>query len=214
MRSLHIDTSAVAYMDRDLLPVELRGMSLLDPHLGDYLLSEMRRMGVGFYVLDNIVTALQVGEERMKSDPQVPWLFRDAVEAWGIPGISFAHPPRGRTDGDPFGSAVWFNACRLLWHGTTAAGGKADEHHIRWRLHKANNKRKVEPFLLVTSFRDDLPTDIESRIDSISTRDLLLSIMGARDWSIDDLTDQVLEDDDDPSQVKREQARGRKSAGP
>lgn len=213
MESLGIATADVFYLGRDQLPLELRGLSLVDPRLADYIGTEMRRHGVGVYWLDNIVTALLLGEERMKSDPQVPWRYRDTVESWGTPGLSFAHPPRGRTDGEPFGSSMWSAAARLLWHGTSAATGVPQgEHHTRWRLHKANARRKPDPFLLVTTFDQsgtEMPTDIEYRVDTVSTRGWLLSVMGSQEWTVEQLADEMLDSDDNPTALKVEQAKER-----
>lgn len=215
MESLGIDTSGVLYISRDRVPLDIRGLSIIgdDRRLADHVVAEMRKHEVGFYILDNIITALLLGEDRMKSDPLVPWQYREVVEGWGIPGISFAHPPRGRTDGEPFGSSMWSAASRFLWHGTSAATGVTEgEHHTRWRLHKANSKRKPDPFLLVTTFSatgDEMPIDIEYRIDTISTHDWLLSVMGTQEWTVEALADLMLESDDNSTITKVEQAKER-----
>ena len=88
------------------------------PHLGRIVSSA----GVDILFVDSILPAVGVGEERLKSDAQAPYLYVAAFDAIGIPSVSFGHPPRATPDGEPYGSVSWVNAMRLTWLGTSGEG--------------------------------------------------------------------------------------------
>jgi hypothetical protein len=81
--------------------------------------------------------AVGLGEERLRSDAQVPSLWVAALDALGIPSVSFGHPPQGMPEREPFGSFAWVAAMRLTWLGTRT---EADAHRVRWRPKKRDER--------------------------------------------------------------------------
>ena len=75
----------------------------------------LRAAGVDLLIVDSILPAVGVGEDKLRSDAQTPFLYVQALDALGIPTISFGHPPKGQPEGEPFGSMAWLAAMRMTW---------------------------------------------------------------------------------------------------
>ena len=144
---LGIDRGLVEYRQPHDLPRHLLGQPLWEiaPHLGRVA----RASGSDLLIVDSVMPAVGVGEERLKSDGQVPYLYVRALDELSIPSISLAHPPKGQPDGDPFGSVAWVNAMRLTWQVTTAAG---HDHRVRLRPRKRNERGHIPGVLLTFGY--------------------------------------------------------------
>ena len=145
----------------------------------------------------------------MKSDPQLPWEYMAAIESIGVPTVSFAHPPRGRVDGDPFGSVMWVNASRLVWTGSRAEG---KDHRVRWRAHKNNERGNVSGFLLAFTYGSDRRLEsVTWEDDETATREWVLLTLGTAGvpMSVADLADEWLTDDDYPTPEVVERTKSR-----
>ena len=123
LSGLGVDRRQVAYVRPKRLPTNLMGAPLWDviPHLGQVMTDSHSDV----LFIDSIMAALGVGEDRLKSDAQIPYLVVSALDDLGRPNVSFTHPPKGQPNGDPFGSVAWVNAPRLVWQGTTAESSSA-----------------------------------------------------------------------------------------
>jgi hypothetical protein len=132
------DRSRVIYIEPTDLPTSQRGRPLWEaaPAIGAII----KHAGGDFLMVDSIMPATGVGEDRLRSDAQVPFLWVAALDSLGIPSLSFGHPPKGQPEGEPFGSFAWVAAMRLTWLGTKAEG---DGHRIRWRPRKRNERGHI-----------------------------------------------------------------------
>lgn len=155
----------------------------------------VKAAGVDVLFVDSILPAVGVGEERLRSDAQAPFLFVSALDSMGIPSVSFGHPPKGQPEGDPFGSMGWLAAMRLTWLGTRAEG---DEHRVRWRPRKRNERGHLAGVLLTFGYGDDgRPCSVTREDDEESTRDWLLAALVRGPRSVSDLADEIAEESDD-----------------
>lgn len=182
------DRSRVVYVESVDLPTTVRGRPLWDiaPAIGEIA----KAAGADVLIVDSIMPAVAVGEDRLRSDAQVPFLYVGALDALGMPSLSFGHPPKGQPEGDPFGSFAWVAAMRLTWLGTMAEG---DGHRIRWRVRKRNERGHIPGVLLTVSYADDgRPCGIERVDDEESTRDWLLAALVSGPRSVSDLADDML----------------------
>ena len=144
--------------------------------MAEYLGKLVRYAGVDVLFVDSVMPAVGLGEDRLKSDPQVPYLWVAALDALGIPSLSFGHPPKGQPEGEPFGSFAWVAAVRLTLLGTKAEG---DAHRIRWRARKRNERGHIPGVLLTVDYGDDgRPCHVDRADDEESTRDWI-----SRRWS-------------------------------
>lgn len=187
------DRSRVAYMGPEDLPRPLIGKPLWDvaPAIGVVA----AEAGADLLIVDSILPAIGVGEERLKSDAQAPFLYVQALDALRMPSLSFGHPPKGQPEGDPFGSMAWVAAMRMTWIGTKAEG---DGHRVRWRPRKRNERGHIAGILLTVQYGlDGRPCAVEREDDEESTRDWLLLALknGAR--GVADLADDLLEESDE-----------------
>jgi len=203
---LGVDRQNVVYVQPGDLPRRLLGQPLWDvaPHLA----AVAKASGAGLLIVDSIMPAVGVGEERLKSDGQAPYLYVGALDALGIPSISFSHPPKGQRDGDPFGSVAWVNAMRLTWQGTPGGG---DGHRVRWRARKRNERGAIPGVLLTFTYDEaDRLCGAVREDDDVATRDWLLGALVRGPLSIPQLVELLLEESDEmpsPEEVKRTEDR-------
>jgi AAA domain len=162
---------------------------------------ELRRVtsaaGVDLLIVDSIVPAVGVGEERLRSDARVPFEYVGALDSLGIPSISFGHPPKGTPEGDPFGSMAWIAAMRLVWLGTRAEGNLG--HLVRWRPRKRNERGQIPAFLLTFAYGDDgRLSGVERQDDELNTRRWLLSALREHESrTVAELAEELLADEDE-----------------
>lgn len=187
------DRSRVVYMAPEDLPRPLMGKPLWEvaPAIGETAAAA----GADLLIVDSILPAVGVGEERLRSDAQAPFLYVQALDALRIPSLSFGHPPKGQPEGDPFGSMAWVAAMRMTWIGTKAEG---EGHRIRWRPRKRNERGHIPGVLLLVTYGlDGRPCEVGREDDDESTRDWLLLALknGAR--GVADLADDLLEEGDE-----------------
>src|SRR5262249_27981647 len=145
-------------------------------------------------IVDSILPAVAVGEEKLRSDAQVPYLYVAALDALGIPSISLGHPPKGQPEGEPFGSMAWVAAMRMTWLGTRAEG---EDHRVRWRPRKRNERGHVPGVLLRFDYADDgRPSNVTREDDEQETRDWLFLALKNGPRSVSDMAEELLEDEE------------------
>lgn len=199
------DRSRVVYVTPDDLPIVLRGRPLWDiaPAIG----AIVKAAGGDFLMVDSILPAAGVGEDRLRSDAQVPFLWVAALDALGIPSLSFGHPPKGQPEGEPFGSFAWVAAMRLTWLGTKAEG---EGHRIRWRPRKRNERGHISGVLLTIAYGDDgRPCSVTREDDEETTRDWILAALVHGPRSVADLTEELLEALDSATAADTERIKDR-----
>lgn len=202
---LGLDRSRVIYVQPRDLPRALVGRPMWDiaPHLGRIA----RAGGAGLLAIDSIMPAVGLGEDRLKSDPQVPYLYVQALDALELPSVSFGHPPKGQPEGEPFGSVAWVNAMRLTWNGTSAEGSG---HRVRWRPRKRNERGHIGGVLLSFSYGPDgRLADVEREDDEESTRDWILGELVGGPRTVADMADEMLADMDNPPAGELERIKER-----
>jgi hypothetical protein len=170
----------------------------------------IRESGADILIVDSLLPAVGVGDERLKSDAQAPFLYVRALDSLGIPSLSFGHPPKGQPEGEPFGSMAWLAAMRLTWLGTKAEG---EGHHVRWRPRKRNERGHIPGFVLTVIYGDDnRPVEVIRDDDEASTRDWLLAALEAGPRTVAEMADDLLEQgDDNVTEGDRERAKERLS---
>ena len=152
----------------------------------------VRASGADLLLVDSILPAVGLGEDRLRTDAQVPYLYVQALDALGIPSLSFGHPPKGQPEGDPFGSVAWLGAMRLTWLGTSAEG---EGHRVRWRPRKRNERGHLPGVLLTVTYGEDgRPCAVLREDDEESTRDWLLFALVRGPRSVADLAEQMIEE--------------------
>jgi hypothetical protein len=206
---LGIDRSRVVYIQPKDLPRNLLGRPLWDvaPYLGQVI----RGSGSDFLFVDSVLPAVGIGEERLRSDAQAPYLYVAALDALVVPSLSFGHPPKGQPEGDPFGSVSWTNAMRLTWLGTPAEG---EGHWIRWRPRKRNERGHIAGVLLHVLYGPDgRPCQVIREDDEASTREWILAELGTDPRSAADLAaeraDEDMDRDSAPTKEEAERAVSR-----
>jgi len=187
------DRSKVVYIEPPDLGRRYVGKPLWEiaPAIG----AIVRRAGVDVLFIDSILPAVGVAEERLKSDAQAPYLYVGALDALGIPSLSLGHPPKGQPEGEPFGSMAWVAAMRLTWLGTRAEG---DEHRVRWRPRKRNERGHLGGILLTFKYADDgRPCSVSREDEEESTREWLLAALVAGPRTVSNLAEELAEESED-----------------
>lgn len=186
---LGADRSRVTYLQPKDLPTSLLGQPLWEiaPHLDKV----NRASGSDLLFVDSIMPAVGVGEDRLKSDAQVPYLYVQALDALAIPSVSFSHPPKGQPDGDPFGSVAWVNAPRLTWQGTAAEG---EGHRVRWRPRKRNERGFIGGVLLTFEYDGNRLVGATRADDDETTRDWLLEQLLHGPRTVPQMADALIEE--------------------
>lgn len=165
------DRASITYFDPSDLGPTYAGVPIWDSI--ERIKHVVRETGADILFVDSVMTCLNLDERRLLSDPSVPFTYESALASLGIPVLSFAHPPKGQPEGEPFGSFAWVAAHRLTWLGVRLPG---DEHKVRWRIRKANERGRVPGILLRFGYGDDnrLVSALREDDDE-STRDWVLA---------------------------------------
>lgn len=199
------DRSRVIYVEPTDLPASHRGRPLWE--VVDVLDLIISAAGGDLLIIDSIMPAVGLGEDRLKSDAQVPFLWVAALDSLSVPSLSFGHPPKGQPEGEPFGSFAWVAAMRLTWIGTKAEG---DGHRIRWRPRKRNERGHIPGVLLTVEYGDDgRPCAVGRADDEESTRDWLLGALVAGPRGVADMAEDMLADTDSPAAGEAERIKER-----
>lgn len=199
------DRSRVVYLDPSDLGPGLAGRPFWDQ--ADAVRRVMHDAGGDLFVLDSLLPAAGVGEDRLRSDAQAPFLFVAALDSLERPSLSFGHPPKGQPEGDPFGSMAWLAAYRLTWLGTTAEG---DGHRIRWRPKKRNERGHIPGVLLSIEYGEDgRPCAVDRADDEESTREWILAALVHGPRTVAELAAEVIDGLDSPAAGELERARER-----
>jgi hypothetical protein len=199
------DRSRVVYIEPEDLGPKLAGQPLWvsAPTIGQV----GRAAGADLYIVDSIMPASGVGEERLRSDAQVPYLWVAALDALARPSLSFGHPPKGQPEGEPFGSFAWVAAMRLTWQGTRAEG---ERHAIRWRPKKRNERGHIPGILLTFAYGDDgRPCSVVRADDEESTRDWILAALVGGPRTVGELAEDLLAEIPDPGAGEVDRIRER-----
>jgi hypothetical protein len=177
------DRSAVTYFDPSDLGPRYAGIPMWEAI--DRIATVIRETGSDVLIIDSVFTCLNLDERRLLNDPSVPFAYEAAISTLGIPVLSFAHPPKGQPEGEPFGSFAWVAAHRLTWLGVRLPG---EEHQVRWRVRKANERGHVPGILLRFGYADDgrLATAVREDDDE-STRDWILGALRDGPKSVADM---------------------------
>jgi hypothetical protein len=186
------DRSRVAYIGPEDLGPDLAGRPLWET--ARWFGQIIREAGADVLIVDSIVPAIGVGEERLRSDAQAPYLYVAALDALGKPSLSLGHPPKGQPEGEPFGSMAWTAAMRMTWLGTRAEG---DGHRIRWRPRKRNERGHLAGVLLSFEYGEDgRPCAATREDDEEQARERLLLLLRNEPRSVADLAAELLEDEE------------------
>lgn len=199
------DRGRVVYIEPADLGPTLAGRPLWD--VAPAIAERYRDAGGDFLIIDSILPAVGLSEERMRSDPSVPFMYVSALEDLGIRSLSFGHPPKGQPDGDPFGSFGWLAAMRLTWVGSLAEG---DGHRIRWRPRKRNERGHIPGILLTINYAEDgRPCAIDRADDEESTRDRILAMVALGPRSAGDMAEELVDELESPSPGELERVKER-----
>jgi len=187
------DRSRVVYIEPADLGPKLAGRPFWDvaPAVGKIIAAA----GGDLFLLDSLLPASGVGEERLRTDAQSPFLFVAALDSLGITSAANGHPPKGQPEGEPFGSMAWLAAFRLTWLGTKAEG---EGHRIRWRPRKRNERGHIPGVLLTVTYGEDgRPCAVTREDDEESTRDWILAALVHGPRSVADLAEELAEELDE-----------------
>jgi hypothetical protein len=200
------ERTAITYFDPSDLGPSYAGVPIWEA-IGR-IADVVRETGSDVLIIDSVFTCLNLDERRLLNDPSVPFAYEAAVSTLGIPVLSFAHPPKGQPEGEPFGSFAWVAAHRLTWLGVRLPG---EEHQVRWRVRKANERGHVPGVLLRFGYGDD--SRLVSAIredDDESTRDWIIGALRDEPKSIADLVALEFEElGDYPGTEATERAKAR-----
>lgn len=189
------DRSRVVYLEPPDLGPKLAGRPLWE--VASAIGEVAKLAGADLLIVDSIMPAVGLGEDRLKSDPSVPFCYVSALEGLGLPSLSFGHPPKGQPEGDPFGSFAWLAAMRLTWLGSTAEG---EGHRIRWRPRKRNERGHIPGVLLTVTYGEDgRPSGIERADDDLHGRDWILAALAHGPRSVADMAEEAAETIDNPA---------------
>ena len=199
------DRSQIVYLEPTDLGPSYAGRALWEcaPAIGRIL----RASGGDVLLVDSVLPAVGLGEEKLRSDAQVPYLYVQALDALGVPSLSFGHPPKGQPEGDSFGSVAWQGAMRLTWLGTAAEG---TGHRVRWRPRKRNERGHMPGLLLTFHYGEDHRLrEVEREDDEESTRDWLLLALVRGPRSVAEMAEEMVEDSEKLSDVDLDHAKER-----
>ncbi|HSW43082.1 MAG TPA: AAA family ATPase [Patescibacteria group bacterium] len=202
------DRSRVVYIDPGDLGPKRAGAPLWDkvPAIGRIV----KAAGADLLIVDSILPAVGLAEDRLRSDAAVPYMCVAALDSLGIPSLTFGHPPKGQPEGEPFGSFAWVAAFRLTWLGVRAEG---DGHRIRWRPKKRNERGHIGGIVLTVTYGDDgRPCAVERADDEEGTRDWLLAALVHGPRSVAELAEELLAEYEDAAPGELDRAKERLGA--
>jgi hypothetical protein len=176
------DRAAVTYLDPLDLGTKYAGIPIWDAI--ERIAIVVRATGSDVLIVDSVFTCLNLDERRLLNDPSVPFAYEQALASLGVPVLSFAHPPKGQPEGEPFGSFAWVAAHRLTWVGVRLPG---EQHVVRWRVRKANERGHVPGLLLRFGYEDNRLVGATREDDDQSTRDWLVGALRDGPLTIADL---------------------------
>ncbi len=186
---LGIDRRQVVYLQPKDLPRDLLGAPLwsIVPHLGRVA----KAAGCGILYVDSILAGMGIGEERLKSDAQAPYLYVAALDALGLPSVSAGHTPRANPEGDPYGSVSWVNAMRLTWLGTPV---ETAGHVVRWRPRKRNERGKIAAVRLTFSYADGKTlSGVTREDDDETTAEWILDALAREPRTVEAMAEELCE---------------------
>ena len=200
------ERTAITYFDPSDLGPKYAGVPIWEAI--ERIAYVIRETASDVLIIDSVFTCLNLDERRLLADPSVPFAYEGALSRLGIPVLSFAHPPKGQPEGEPFGSFAWVAAHRLTWLGVRLPG---DAHQLRWRVRKANERGHVPGILLRFEYGDD--SRLVSAIredDDESTRDWILEALRDGPKTVADLVALEFEElGDYPGTEATERAKAR-----
>jgi len=201
------DRASVVYLEPPDLGRSYAGRALWDvaPRIGDII----RAAGCDLLLVDSVLPAVGLGEERLRTDAQTPYLYVQALDVLGVPSISFGHPPKGQPEGDPFGSMAWLGAMRLTWLGTR---GEGEGHVVRWRPRKRNERGHIPGLLLTFTYGSDgRPCAVERQDDEESTREWLMTALIRGPRTVADMAEELVSESAQRSSGDEDRAKERLS---
>lgn len=205
---LGLDRSRVVYMEPEDLPAEYRGRPLWES--APAIEKTLKIAGADLLIVDSIMPAVGLGEERLRSDAQVPYWWVAALDSLGIPSLSFGHPPKGQPEGEPFGSFAWVAAMRLTWLGVGIRGTEENRHRVRWRPKKRNERGHIPAILFTFTYgADNRLVGAERADDDERTRDLILGMLVSGPRTVSAMAEEMANDLDDPAAGEEERIRER-----
>jgi hypothetical protein len=166
------DRAAIVYFDPADLGAKYAGVPIWDA-IGR-IADVVRESASDVLIVDSIMPSLNLEERRLLNDPSVPFAYDAALASLARPALSFAHPPKGQPEGEPFGSFAWVAAHRLTWLGVRLSG---EAHRVRWRVRKANERGHVPGVLLQFGYEDNRLASVIREDDDESTRDWILAAL-------------------------------------
>lgn len=127
-----------------------------------FLKAEIRRLGIGFVVVDSWQPACGAFVDDVSG---AVTRAMAAVRFLEIPALIVAHVPKAEANGDgparPYGSVFTWNLAGSLWEArASAAEGDADETVIGLYHRKANRGRLRRPLGFRVTYEKDLPTGL------------------------------------------------------
>jgi 5S rRNA maturation endonuclease (ribonuclease M5) len=199
------DRARVVYLEPTDLGTRYAGRPFWD--VAEAVVPIVQASGADLFILDSLLPASGIGEERLRSDAQAPFLFVAALDSLGVTSLSFGHPPKGQPEGEPYGSMAWLAAFRMTWLGALAEG---DGHRIRWRPRKRNERGHVRGFLLAVDYGPDgRPSGVDRADDDETTRDWLLAALIGGPRSLASLAEESVDDMDLPAAGELDRTRER-----
>jgi hypothetical protein len=200
------DRSRIVYVEPSDLGPKHAGRPLWEAT--EALAPILRSAGADALLIDSVLPACGIAEERLRSDAAAPFLYVAALDALGIVTVSFGHPPKGRPEGEPFGSMAWVAAMRLTWLGSDAPtdGGK----RVRWRPRKRNERGHVPGILLHFDFGEDgRPCAAQQLDDEQDTRSWLLDALHDGPLTMAELVELAMADEEYATADMAERAKER-----
>lgn len=205
VEGLGVDLTSVIYRNPTDLPSSLLGrpLSQVIPHLARVA----RAADAGMLIIDSLMAAANMDEAGMRGDVVEPYNVARSLGDIGFRSIVVGHPTKANPDGDPYGSVAWYNAARLIWHGSKAEG---EGHRVRWVARKKNDRGAIDNVLL--SFHYDergILRDATRENDEQATSDWLTTALIEGPRTVEDMAEDLADEDDGPYTVALDRSKNR-----